>query len=127
MIDLDPVHCDAAGRPVARVTYALGDDDLARWEFLSERAAEWLREAGARVTWRPPLEAQPLGTHLYGGARMGDDPETSVVDRFGRFHGVPSLVVVGSSTFPTTGGRGPVETIEALSWRSATRLAEDLR
>ncbi|MCC2032467.1 GMC oxidoreductase [Microbacterium allomyrinae] len=126
-IDLDPVHRDAAGRPVARVTFALADDDARRWEFLSERAAQWLRESGARTTWRPPLAAQPLGTHLYGGARMGDSPETSVVDSFGRFHDVPGLVIVGSSTFPTTGGRGPVETIEALSWRSATQLVEDLR
>jgi gluconate 2-dehydrogenase alpha chain len=34
---------------------------------------------------------------------------------------------VGSSTFPSTGGRGPVETIEALAWRAAWRLADDLR
>lgn len=127
LIDLDPVHRDIAGRPVARITFALADDDRRRWEFLSARATEWLRAAGARTTWQPPLVPQPLGTHLYGGARMGDDPETSVVDSYGRFHGVPGLVVVGSSTFPSSGGRGPVETIEALAWRAAARLAADLR
>ncbi|WP_374976709.1 GMC oxidoreductase [Microbacterium trichothecenolyticum] len=126
MIDLDPVHRDPAGRPVARLTFSLAEDDLRRWEFLSERASEWLRAGGARTTWQPPLEAQPLGTHLYGGARMGEDPRSSVVDSYGRFHGVPGLVVLGSSTFPSTGGRGPVETIEALAWRAATRLAESL-
>jgi gluconate 2-dehydrogenase alpha chain len=124
LIDLDPVHRDPAGRPVARITFALADDDWRRWDYLSERAREWLRAAGARTTWRPPLEPQPLGTHLYGGARMGEDPETSVVDSYGRFHGVPGLVIVGSSTFPGTGGRGPVATVEALAWRAAARLAE---
>lgn len=127
VVDLDPVHRDPSGRPVARITFSLADDDRRRWEFLATRAAEWLRNAGARTTWRPPLQAQPLGTHLYGGVRMGEDPAESAVDSFGRFHGVPGLVVVGSSTFPSTGGRGPVETIEALSWRAASRLADDLR
>ena len=127
MVDLDPGHRDPAGRPVARITFSLADDDRRRWEFLADRAAQWLDAAGARTTWRPPLEPQPLGTHLYGGVRMGADPETSVVDSYGRFHGVPGLVVVGSSTFPSAGGRGPVETIEALAWRAAARLADDLR
>ncbi|WP_345801667.1 GMC oxidoreductase [Microbacterium sp. AZCO] len=126
-IDLDLSHRDATGRPVARLTFALADDDVRRADVLAGHAAEWLLAAGARGTWRPPLRPQPLGTHLYGGARMGRDPATSVVDGFGRFHGVPGLVVVGSSTFPTTGGRGPVETIEALSWRAASHLADALR
>ncbi|GAA1682131.1 GMC oxidoreductase [Microbacterium lacus] len=127
IVDLDPVHRDPAGRPVARMTFSLADDDRRRWWFLADRAAEWLDAAGARTTWRAPLQPQPLGTHLYGGVRMGADPATSVVDSYGRFHGVPGLVVVGSSTFPSTGGRGPVETIEALAWRAAARLADDLR
>lgn len=127
MVDLDPEHRDATGRPVARITFSLADDDRRRWEFLATRAAEWLDAAGARTTWRPPLQPQPLGTHLYGGVRMGEDPAASVVDSYGRFHGVPGLVVVGSSTFPSAGGRGPVETIEALAWRAAARLADDLR
>jgi gluconate 2-dehydrogenase alpha chain len=126
-VDLDPVHRDPSGRPVARITFSLGDDDRRRWEFLAARAAEWLDAAGARTTWRPALRAQPLGTHVYGGVRMGGDSATSVVDSYGRFHGVPGLVVVGSSTFPSTGGRGPVETIEALAWRAASQLAADLR
>lgn len=126
-IDLDPIHRDRAGFPVARLTFALGEDDTARWDFLSHRMMHWLESAGARRTWRTPLTPQPLGTHLYGGARMGTDHRTSTVDGFGRLHQTPGLVVVGSSTFPSTGGRGPVLTIEALAWRAAARLASDLR
>ncbi|WP_187270667.1 GMC oxidoreductase [Lacisediminihabitans profunda] len=126
-IDLDPTHRDVTGRPVARVTFSLAPDDVRRWEFLAARMTEWLDAAGARCTWMPPLAPQPLGTHLYGGVRMGIDPRTSAVDSYGRFHDVPGLVVVGSSTFPTTGGRGPLETIEALTWRNADHLAAELR
>ncbi|WP_396657754.1 GMC oxidoreductase [Microbacterium sp.] len=126
MVDLDPEHRDPIGRPVPRITYQLHADDHQRWSLLSERMAEWLRAAGAAHTWGAPLTPQPVGTHLYGGVRMGTDPLTSSVDSYGRFHTVPGLVVVGSSTFPTTGGRGPVETVEALAWRAAEQLASDL-
>jgi gluconate 2-dehydrogenase alpha chain len=126
-IDLDPTHVDAIGRPVPRLTLDLAEDDHRRAAFLSTHMQTWLRTAGASATWATPIVAQPLGTHLYGGTRMGVDPATSVVDQFGNCHDVPGLIVVGSSTFPGTGGRGPVQTIEALAWRSAERLAEDLR
>ncbi len=125
-VDLDPVHRDELGRPVARITFDLAADDHARAGFLAERMSEWLRAAGAERTWPTPLQAQPLGTHLYGGARMGDDPERSVVDGWGRVHRTPGLLVVGGATFPATSGRGPVQTIEALAWRTAERLAADL-
>jgi gluconate 2-dehydrogenase alpha chain len=125
-IDLDPTHRDPLGRPVARITLDLADDDRARAAFLSERMAQWLEAAGAERTWWSPPDAQPLGTHLYGGARMGDDPRTSVVDGWGRMRGTPGLVVLGSATFPATAGRGPVQTIEALAWRAADRLVADL-
>ena len=32
-------------------------------------------------------------------------------------------MILGGSTFPTTAGRNPTETIQATAWRSADRLA----
>lgn len=126
MIDLDPVVVDGLGSPVARITFASKDDDHRRARYLLGPMRDWLLEAGAVDTSADEFAPQPLGTHLYGGARMGTDPATSVVDGDGRVFGVPGLVVTGTATFPTTGGRGPVQTVEALAWRSAVRLADDL-
>lgn len=126
-IDLDPVAVDVLGRPVARLTFALHDDDHRRARRLQGVMRDWLVAAGAAITAAEEFAAHPLGTHLYGGARMGTDPQTSVVDGYGRVHGVPGLVVTGTATFPTCGGRGPVQTVEALAWRSATALAAGLR
>lgn len=126
-IDLDPMVIDALGRPVARITFALHEDDHRRARYLQGAMRDWLLAAGAVTTVADEFVAQPLGTHLYGGARMGTDPASSVVDGYGRVHGVPGLVVTGTATFPTIGGRGPVQTVEALAWRSATALAADLR
>ena len=62
--------------------------------------------------------------HAFGGARMGDDPATSVVDRFGMAHEVPNLALLGGSTFPTSTGSPPTETMEALAWRTADHIGE---
>jgi len=122
-LDLDPQVRDGCGRPVVRAAHGLTRDDHLRATFLASRMEEWLREAGAIRTWRSPHRAMSIdATHAYGGTRMGEDPRTSVVDGYGFAHEVPGLVVAGASTFPTTGGRGPTQTVEALAWRTADRL-----
>ena len=59
-----------------------------------------------------------VSTHAFGGARMGDDPETNVVDRFGFSHEVPNLGVLGASVIGTSGARNPTLTARALAWRT---------
>jgi choline dehydrogenase-like flavoprotein len=58
-----------------------------------------------------------------GTARMGDDPETSVVDRWGRMHELDNVHVADGSVFVSSGGFNPTLTIMALSLRMARHLA----
>jgi choline dehydrogenase-like flavoprotein len=58
-----------------------------------------------------------------GTARMGDDPETSVVDRWGRMHELDNVHVADGSVFASSGGFNPTLTIMALSLRMARHLA----
>ena len=58
-------------------------------------------------------------THAYGGTRMGDDPETNVVDRWGFAHETPNLGVLGASVMGTSGAHNPTLTAQALAWRTA--------
>ncbi len=125
-LDLDPDRRDPLGRPLLLATHDLDAEDRRRADFLLARMEEWLRAAGASQTWLSPVRPNALSTHAYGGTAMGVDPATSVVDSFGAVHDAPGLFVLGASTFPTTGGRGPTLTIEALAWRTATRLAAEL-
>jgi len=53
---------------------------------------------------------------------MGDDPKTSVVDRWGRAHDVPNLYVVDGSVFVTSGPQPPTATIAANAARCAAHL-----
>ena len=65
--------------------------------------------------------------HAYGGTRMGDNPETNVVDRWGFAHEVPNLGILGGSVMGTSGSRNPTLTIQALAWRTAEHLAANWR
>ena len=61
--------------------------------------------------------------HLIGGARMGTDPENSVVDADHRVWGVPNLFVADGCVCPTQGSANPALTIMALASRLAERMA----
>jgi gluconate 2-dehydrogenase alpha chain len=125
-LELDPSRLDSLGRSLLLATHGLDAEDRRRADFLLARMEEWLRAAGAARTWRSAPRPNALSTHAYGGTTMGTDPAASVVDRFGEVHDAPGLFVLGASTFPATGGRGPTETIEALAWRTAHRIVGDL-
>ena len=126
-ISLDPEVKDAWGLPAMRVTYRDHADDLAMMRFLQKRAIEVLEAAGARRTWRRPVQETTLAAHLLGTCRMGDDPRTSVVDRHHRAHDVRNLFISDGSSL-VTGGRGqPTATIQALAYRAGEHIAQFAR
>lgn len=67
------------------------------------------------------------GWHLLGTARMGDDPQSSVVNGSNRAHDVPNLFVVDGSSLPTSGAVNPTATIQALALRCADHIWDSRR
>jgi len=136
-IDLDPHVTDAWGLPAGRATYRSHLHDVTCGRHWAPRLETVMREAGARHTFwatSPPLpehaarrgvaNPSPISRHVMGTARMGDDPSSSVCDRWQRLHDVDNVVVVDSSVFPTSTGYGPTLTIVALAIRAARALAD---
>ena len=72
---------------------------------------------------RLDVAPQTLGAHLLGTCRMGNDPRTSVVDRYHRAHDVPNLFICDGSSFVTSGRGQPTMTIQALAFRAAEHIA----
>ena len=122
-ITLDPTHKDALGRPAIRVTYRNHADDEKLQAFLQDRAVQILEAAGAKKVWREPIESPKGGPHLLGTCRMGDDPKSSVVDKFHRAHEVKNLFICDGSSFVTSGRGQPTMTIQALAFRAAEHIA----
>jgi len=126
VLDLDPTVTDPLGMPVIRITGQYKANEIAIAAFTQDRTEEWYRAAGAiEVTRAPTGGNMGASTHAYGGTRMGDNPETNVVDRWGFSHEVGNLGILGASVMGTSGARNPTLTVQALAWRTAERLAAE--
>jgi choline dehydrogenase-like flavoprotein len=123
-VSLDPTVKDAWGIPAIRVTYKDHPDDLAMAKFLQDRSYEIMQAAGAQKLWREDVQENSGGAHLLGTCRMGNDPATSVVDKYHRTHDVPNLFLCDGSSFVTSGRGQPTMTIQALAFRAADHIGQ---
>jgi choline dehydrogenase-like flavoprotein len=121
-VDLDPEVKDEWGLPAMRITSTSHPDDIRNMEFFRQKALEILEAAGARKIWAPPVNDRSGGAHNRGTCRMGNDPNTSVVDKFHKAHDVPNLFIVDGSNMVTGGRNHPTMTIQALAYRAAEHL-----
>jgi gluconate 2-dehydrogenase alpha chain len=126
-LDLDPEVKDPVGDPVCRITSGPKENELRIRAYLAAKAEEWLRAAGAIDVMRIPLPAEGPNQswHAVGGTRMGDNPETNVVNKWGFSHEVPNLGLLGGSVMGSHGARNPTLTIQALAWRTAEYLVRE--
>jgi choline dehydrogenase-like flavoprotein len=129
------------------VTYRMNELDARRMARGLRIAAEVLLAAGAKrayiglpglkeVSSRPELEQvdervrrdhlKLTAFHPMGTVRMGEDPERSVVDSFGRHHSVANLWVADASVFPSCVAVNPQMTIMAFAGRTASTLASSV-
>jgi gluconate 2-dehydrogenase alpha chain len=63
-------------------------------------------------------------THNIGGAVMGAEPATSVVNKYLQAWDVPNVFVVGGSAFPQNGAAPPTATIGALACWAADSIKD---
>ncbi|MGQ7845827.1 GMC family oxidoreductase [Granulosicoccus sp. 3-233] len=116
-VTLDSELTDSDGIPAPKIHYRLSDNTRRMLAHGEARATEVLWAAGAReVLAKPDGEVWwRAGWHQMGTCRMGDDPESSVVNGWGRSHDVRNLFIVDGSTFVTAGAVNPTSTIQALA------------
>jgi choline dehydrogenase-like flavoprotein len=124
-VTLDPVLADSNGIPAPKITYRLGENTSRMLEHGVARATEALEAAGA-THCRAEAPLRQTGWHLLGTARMGRDPERSVVNEWGRCHDVKNLFIVDGSVFVTGGGVNPTATIQAVALYVADQMKQRL-
>lgn len=119
-VDLDPEHTDADGIPLSRITHTRHDNDFKLAKYIEQRMVDIAEHGGALKTWATDYtQYKTASGHIMGTCRMGDDPETSVLNRWCQTHEVDNLWVVDGSFFPTSGGYNPTLTIFANAYRVA--------
>ncbi len=129
-MDLDPTYTDYAGDPLIRCTYDFTKDYHERSQFLQEKCVEVLEDMEADIIEKNELPEHFDGSFLFqhngGGAIMGDDPETSVVNNYMQMWEMNNLFVCGASAFPHFGITNPTLTVGALTYRAAEGIIDYL-
>lgn len=121
-LSLDPTYRDAWGQPLLRITYDLPDNDIKLSAFLTEKGDQIGKAMRGVVATEPGPRKRPFtatsyqSTHLNGGAAMGSDPSSSVVNRFGQCWDVPNVFVTGASLFPQNSNFNPTGTVGATAY-----------
>ncbi|MDR1555407.1 MAG: GMC family oxidoreductase [Tannerellaceae bacterium] len=117
-VTVDASVKDYWGIPVAVLSGDRHPLDAPHCDFLGSKAEEILKEAGALRTWQHGggRGGPSGGQHQAGTCRMGNDAQTSVVNRYGQLHEIDNLFVADGSLIVTNGGFNPVLTIMALGY-----------
>jgi choline dehydrogenase-like flavoprotein len=123
-VTLDPRERDTWGIPVLRIGGKRHAGDVKTGQFIAQKAAEWLRAAGASRIFMttPGLGVVSGGQHQAGTARMSKDPKLGVVDGDCRVHGMDNVYVADGSVHVTNGGFNPSLTLQALAFRTSERI-----
>lgn len=112
---------DIFGMALAHVAHSSHKESYDLWLGAKQEGADIFKAAGATEVWNGPLG--PM--HIMGGTIMGDNPENSVTNSFGKCHDIDNLFIAGSGLFPTSGGVNPTYTVHALALRSADYILKN--
>jgi len=91
----------------------------------AERAARWLAERTGGIPQSGVIESTlniPTTAHILGGAVIGADPQSGVVDADCRAFGYENLIVCDGAAVPANPGVNPSLTITALAERAMSRV-----
>jgi choline dehydrogenase-like flavoprotein len=123
-IDLDWEKKDAFGLPLARRHVVWTDNDMKIFRDMQNWSKQILESAGSEIL---NVSETPATNHELGGCRMGEDPKTSVLNRYCQSHDVKNLFVVDGSVFPSASEKNPTHTIMALAARTADYIGDQLK
>ncbi|NKB37521.1 MAG: FAD-binding protein [Gammaproteobacteria bacterium] len=125
-VTLDSSLTDSDGLAAPKITYRLQNNARRMLDHGIARSHDIFNKAGAAELHDVDLFANG-GFHLMGTARMGDNPETSVTNRWGRTHDISNLYIIDGSLFTTAAAVNPTITIQALALRAADHIKEHRR
>ena len=132
--DIDPQVVDHWGIPVLRFHWKWAEPELKMAEHMKQTFREMIDLMGGDVVLGkegglhgPDIDAPGAVIHEVGTTRMGNDPKTSVVNRYGQAHDVKNLFVADGGVFTTNPDKNPTLTITALSWRMSDYLLDQAK
>ncbi|WP_439649466.1 GMC oxidoreductase [Lentibacillus daqui] len=132
-MDLDPTYTDYLGNPLLRVTCEYQDYDISRTRHGINTSKKIVEKMGADIVDVDEIDDDTqfdhkfYTDHFFGGAIMGDKPETSAVNTYSQMWDMENLFVVGGSSFPHNSNYNPTVTIGAFAYRATEGMIQYLK
>lgn len=132
--EIDPTTVDEFGIPVLRFHYKWSDFERKQVKHMQHTFEELIRNMGGTALSDTPTKENDYGLetpgriiHEVGTTRMGNDPKTSVVNKFEQMHEVDNVFIVDAGPFVSQADKNPTWTILALAWRTSEYIIDQLK
>ena len=127
-VSIDKEVVDAWDIPALRIQTKYTDNEVNMARDAVDTSIALAEAAGFEVLSKN-YDPNPPGysIHELGTCRMGDNPKTSVLNKWCQSHDLKNLFVVDGASFVSSGWQNPTMTIVALAMRSSEYLAEQMR
>ena len=127
-VTLDKTKKDKWGQPVIAIDCEFGDNEFKMRKDMMDDAAEMLEIAGLKnIKTFDNGSAPGMAIHEMGTARMGNDPKTSVLNKWNQMHEVSNVFVTDGSCMPSIACQNPSLTFMALTARAADYAVSELK
>mgnify|MGYP003585414675 CR=1 FL=1 len=131
---IDPDTVDKYGIPVLKFHYKWTEHEVKQSKHMHDTFEEILTGMGATILGTKPgpetqygLAAPGRIIHEVGTTRMGDDPKTSVLNKYAQAYECKNVFVVDGGSFVSQADKNPTWTILALSWRTSEYIINQLK
>ena len=131
---IDPNVVDKYGIPVLKFDYKWSDYERLQAKHMTETFAEIIDNMGGILMGDLPGKDKDYGLlapgqiiHEVGTTRMGDDPKTSVTNKWQQLHDAKNVYVVDAGPFTSQADKNCTWTIMALSMRASEHIVEEFK
>lgn len=128
MVTLSEERKDKWGLPIIKISMEYGENEKKMRIDMQQTAVEMLK--AAELDWVEPFDYNPPPgsvIHEMGTARMGNDPKTSVLNKWNQSHDISNLFVTDGSCMVSSPCQNPSLTYMALTARACDYAVKQLK
>jgi len=131
--EIDPRTVDQWGIPVLRFHFKWSEDEILQAKHMQETFREIIETAGGTVTYSSGADRNwgiaPGGEiiHEVGSTKMGNDPKSSVLNKYCQAWDVKNLFITDAAPFVSNADKNPTLTISALGWRTSEYIVDQVK
>lgn len=127
-VSLSAKEKDEWGIPLISISVDYDENDLRILRDFTEQGVEMLSTAGCQnISPGDSHQAPGLDIHEMGGVRMGNEPKTSLLNKWNQLHACPNVFVTDGSCMTSTSTQNPSLTYMAITARAVDHAVAEIK